>query len=272
MKKIVFTDLDGTLLDLKSYSYARSREAVEFLQNREIPLVFCSSKARAEQLAYQEALGVHHPFIVENGSAIYIPKGYFKQPIPFNTYHINQFEVIVVGEPVETIREAIANLRENLRLSFLCYCDLPAEEVSMYLGMDLNSARRAMQREFSESILQGSLSQRFFTELDKVGFRSIPGSRFQTIVSKQAHKGRAIELLLKLYEQEWGEVWSYGVGDHVNDYEMFKAVNEPALVQRPNGEWAMLEEPCARLINAIGPEGFSQAVYAMVGPQHKQAV
>ena len=45
MKKIVFTDLDGTLLDLKSYSYARSREAVEFLQNREIPLVFCSSKA-----------------------------------------------------------------------------------------------------------------------------------------------------------------------------------------------------------------------------------
>ena len=45
---VVFTDLDGTLLDHTSYSHQAAEPALEAIRERRIPLVFCTSKTRAE--------------------------------------------------------------------------------------------------------------------------------------------------------------------------------------------------------------------------------
>ena len=45
---VVFTDLDGTLLDKKTYSFEAAREALTELRARNIPLIVVSSKTRAE--------------------------------------------------------------------------------------------------------------------------------------------------------------------------------------------------------------------------------
>jgi len=74
---VVFTDLDGTLLDLSDYSYQAALPAVRYLQKQGIPIVFCSSKTRAEQAVYQQKLDIDDPFIVENGGAVYLPESYF---------------------------------------------------------------------------------------------------------------------------------------------------------------------------------------------------
>ena len=258
MRKVLLSDLDGTLLDLKSYSFAQSEASVNELKEEGVPIVFCSSKSRVEQEFYRGALGIEDPFIVENGSAIFIPRGYFSKKIPFNTYVIDDFEVITIGKPVGFIRDVIHQSRTYLGLSFTCYFDLSAEDVSMYTGLDLRSSRRAMQREFSETILKGDVNDGFLDFLSHNKLKSIPGSKFQTIISSNADKGKAVDILLALYENEWGEVKSYGVGDSVNDFEMLQTVDDPYLVQRPGSQWAELDDVTIKNVQGIGPAGWNK--------------
>lgn len=258
MKKILFTDLDGTLLDLKSHSFLQSISAIEQLKSQGMPIIFCSAKTRKEQEFYRESLRIKDPFIVENGSAIYIPKNYFSFSIDFNTYFTNDYEVIQLGEPVEGIRASIQKSREKMRLDFSLYNDLPVEDISMLRGLNVSSARRAMARDYSETILKGQTSNRFKKSLSGNGLKSIADSKFETVVSAQANKGRAVDILTSLYEKEFGKLTTYGVGDSIIDAEMLSNVDEPYLVQRNNGDWARLDNDRVRNIVGIGPLGWTR--------------
>src|SRR6185295_12866478 len=81
--KVVVTDLDGTLLDQDTYDWEPARSALERLRALGIPLVFCTTKTRAEVEHWRTITGNAHPFIVENGGAMYIPLGYFPFSVPF---------------------------------------------------------------------------------------------------------------------------------------------------------------------------------------------
>jgi len=73
---VVFTDLDGTLLDHSSYSFEAARPALEGLRARRIPVVPCTSKTRAEVEEIRTRLRNRDPFVVENGGAALIPAGW----------------------------------------------------------------------------------------------------------------------------------------------------------------------------------------------------
>jgi predicted mannosyl-3-phosphoglycerate phosphatase (HAD superfamily) len=76
-RTIIDTDLDGTFLDEEDYSFRESLPALRAAEERGIPVVFCSSKTRAEIEHLRKAAKVTDPFIVENGGAIFVPEGYF---------------------------------------------------------------------------------------------------------------------------------------------------------------------------------------------------
>ncbi|MCK5421566.1 MAG: HAD-IIB family hydrolase, partial [Deltaproteobacteria bacterium] len=69
---MVFTDLDGTLLEHETYSSEAAIPAINALKEKNIPLIFCTSKTRAEIEEIQFQLKNIHPFISENGGAIFI--------------------------------------------------------------------------------------------------------------------------------------------------------------------------------------------------------
>ena len=69
---VLFTDLDGTLLD-ERYRAGAAAPALARLRSVSVPVVFCSSKTRAEQEPLRRRHRVGGPFIVENGSAVLIP-------------------------------------------------------------------------------------------------------------------------------------------------------------------------------------------------------
>ena len=71
---LVFSDLDGSLLDHYTYSFLEALPTVNLLEQLNIPLVLASSKTRAEIIELRSALGNRHPFIVENGAAVFIPQ------------------------------------------------------------------------------------------------------------------------------------------------------------------------------------------------------
>jgi mannosyl-3-phosphoglycerate phosphatase family protein len=55
----------------------KTNELISVMKEKNIPLILTSAKTRLEQNKIREDLGLSDPFIVENGGAIVIPKGYF---------------------------------------------------------------------------------------------------------------------------------------------------------------------------------------------------
>src|SRR5690242_8205918 len=103
---IVFTDLDGTLLDAETYAFDASREALDALRARSVPLIPASSKTRAEIERLRADLDHHHPFIVENGGGMFIPKGYFDFPLEGAVLR-GPYQVIEFGLPYAALRLAL---------------------------------------------------------------------------------------------------------------------------------------------------------------------
>src|SRR4030043_458531 len=82
-----------------------------------IPVIFCSSKTRVEQEVYRHGLGVFHPFVVENGGAIFIPEGYF--PFKFD-YHGTKdgYQIIELGIAYHEVRRILERIRADAKINF----------------------------------------------------------------------------------------------------------------------------------------------------------
>ena len=69
---IIFSDLDGTLLDHKTYTFDPALEALSIIKSRQIPLILSSSKTRAEIERIQSHLALKDPFIFEMDQVFFI--------------------------------------------------------------------------------------------------------------------------------------------------------------------------------------------------------
>lgn len=269
MGAIAFSDLDGTLLDLVTYSCEVARPAVELLRARGIPLVLCSSKTRAEMEHYRRELALDTPFIVENGSAIFIPEGCLDEGGPPEGL-VQGFSVIELGLGVGEIRARLAGILGELGLDLRGYADLSPPEIGRRTGLDEEGVRRASQREYSETLLQESFNPETLDRLQKAlasrGLSGVAGSRFFTVTGRGADKGRATRLARKLYQLQDPSLISVGIGDGANDGPMLAEVDLPYLVQKPDGTWAEMEIEIARLVrvDGVGPAGFRKMVGAIV--------
>ena len=91
-KVVLFSDLDGTLLDHETYSFQDASEALELIKTKGIPLVLCTSKTREEIQHYRNLLDNRYPFISENGGGIFIPKNYSFLKKFYHIVHHNVFD------------------------------------------------------------------------------------------------------------------------------------------------------------------------------------
>ena len=92
---LVFTDLDGSLLDHHNYRHDEADPVLQNLKQLQIPLIPVSSKTQSEIEQINVSLDNPHPFICENGAAIFIPVDYFpEQPADTKTsgqYWVKEF-------------------------------------------------------------------------------------------------------------------------------------------------------------------------------------
>lgn len=260
-RTVIVSDLDGTLLDRETYSYHKAWAALCAAQHRGIPVVFCSSKTRAEQAAYRRIFGIQDPFIVEDGGAIFVEEGYFKKEFTFDRI-LGSFRVIELGTPYEVIRRAIEAVRAETGIQLRGYKDLSAVEVARFTNLDRESAVLAMRREYQETIVSVHSPGELEVLTDAFaqrGLRLTKGGRFLA-VSGAHDKGRAVEILAALYRREYGEVRLVGIGDSHNDLPMLAAVNIPVLVQKKPDVWEEIGTPNLLRVNGVGPEGWSRFV------------
>ena len=68
---LIFSDLDGSLLDIHTYDWQPAIPWLDRLLDYQIPIILCSSKTVAEMLEIQQELGLEGlPLIAENGAVI----------------------------------------------------------------------------------------------------------------------------------------------------------------------------------------------------------
>jgi hydroxypyruvate reductase len=268
-KTIVFTDLDGTLLDAKTYSFREALPALDMLQKRRIPLILCSSKTRAEMEACRHHLNNGHPFISENGGGIFIPSGYFSFPIEAEA--VNGYQVITLGMPYADIKSRFAHLRKQIPAPVRGFADMPAEEIAALTGLPLPEAMLAKQRDFDEPfIFRGEPDQRFLQAIESMGLRWTQGRIFH--IMGHHDKGRAVKLLTSLYERQYGPITSIGLGDGYNDLPMLQAVNHPVLVRHEDGSFeARIDIPGLLKTQLPGPAGWNETLLRLLPDEKGEA-
>jgi mannosyl-3-phosphoglycerate phosphatase family protein len=263
---IVITDLDGTMLDQRTYSYEHSLPAIEKLQERQIPLILCSSKTAAEITRLWRELRLAHPFICENGGAIYLPRNYFPFPIAAVKPR-SLFDVVEFGA-------AILDLRAALRQA-ACRCDVKVKsfgtmtlgEIIFRTGLTMDQAIYARQREYDEPFLIGAgAEESLLTALRERGFMITRGDRFYHLTAGH-DKGEAVESLLNLYRRQYGSLVSVGLGNSANDLPMLRETGLAVLVRNPDSTWdAEITKHLANVerTDAIGPRGWREAIDAIL--------
>jgi len=259
LKFIIFSDLDGTLLD-DNYSFEGAKPGLEILKSKKIPLIFCSAKTKSEQLLIRSKMNISDPFIVENGSAIYIPVSEFEEgdKNPENEKIKGALEVIVLGVRVEEIQKEIENLRKENYI--LYYGIMSAKEVSEITGLTIEDAKRAKDREFGETIVKADKTA--LNELQKK-YNVVSGGRFIQVFGKGADKGKAVKILTEMYQKKFGDIFSIGIGNGPNDEPMLDAVMQPALVKNINGTFPDINvKEVKKLFKSEkpGPEGWTEVI------------
>lgn len=264
-KKVVFTDLDGTLLHPLTYSYIQALDAIRLLQVKGIPIIFCSAKTRSEQEVYREELGIKDPFIVENGGAIFIHKDYFRFSFSYDKV-IQDYLVIELGIPYQEVRQRLEGVVRESDCYIRGFGDMSVEEVAKETGLNLKFAELAKQREYGETIMiEGSRKgvELALNRLKKAGLNYTFGGRFYEIMGGN-DKGKAVKILLELFKLNFGQIVTIGIGDNENDLPMLAVVDLPRLVQRQDKRWRKLKLRNIRLVKGVGPEGWSKAVRELI--------
>lgn len=269
---IIFTDLDGTLLDAKTYSFEPALPSLRLIKEKGIPLIICSSKTRKEIEYYRKRLDNHHPFISENGGGIFIPKGYsgFKiEDLGVKTEETPYYHVVRLGARYHDLREAIKELRKE-GFDVKGFGDMTAEELANIANMNIDEARMAMEREFDEPfIYKGDDAElkRLFESIKTKGFSYTQGRFFHILGNSD--KGKAVSILTDLYEKKFLEITTIAIGDSPNDLPMLKRVDYPVIVQKPDGSYDQgINIPNLIRAGGIGPEGWNKAIRSILRDFH----
>ena len=266
-RMVIFTDLDGTMLDYYTYSCEVVKPLVEKLKRAGMEIVLCSSKTRAEIEEYRKRLRLETPFIVESGGAIFIDKDYFPFQYDYNRV-IGNYRVIELGLTYKEVRRILKNIRRGNNLSFRGFGDMDDAQVAALTGLDMASAGRARMREYSETLeISGSESdiRQILGKIKDAGLNWSRGSRLSTVAGG-SDKGVAVRVLSGFYRKKLGRIKTIGIGDSPNDDPMLAEVDLPVLVQKPVGYWETnVKLPNLYRVNGIGPRGWVKAIGKLTG-------
>jgi mannosyl-3-phosphoglycerate phosphatase family protein len=260
---ILLTDLDGSLLEESSYSPEPAREALHRIRGLGLPLVFCTSKTRAEVEHLRSILSNEHPFITENGGALFVPDGYFRTefdtPSRRDTYVVYEF-----GTPYNELVTALHRASQQTGCRVRGFHDMNPDEVSRRYGLSLEQSRLAKIREYDEpfEILDPPGSE-LLAAIEALGKHWTRGGRLHHITG-HGNKDHSVNLLASCYRRAFGDIITVGLGDGMNDLDFLSCVDVPVIIRSKAAEELRSLLPRARLTDLAGPAGWNRAVLELL--------
>ena len=239
---VVFSDLDGTLLDHDSYSWQAAVPALDRLADIGAGVVLASSKTAAEITVLQREMDLSNwPAIVENGAGL---MGQSVTP----TY--------------PDLRAALERVPSGLRQMFRGFGDMSVEEIAEITGLPQADAARAAERMFSEpGIWSGTEAERgqFETALADLRVSARYGGRFLTLSFGGTKADQMAEVLSRYPARH-----TVALGDAPNDVEMLEAAEFGIIIANPHRAALppLATEHTGRIIRTkeAGPSGWNRAM------------
>jgi mannosyl-3-phosphoglycerate phosphatase len=245
---LIFTDLDGTLLDHKTYELNEAKEMLGYISEQKIPLIIVTSKTKDEVIELQKKLNISYPFIIENGAGIFIPKE-------------KDFELITLGKSYETTINAFKEYSKKFPIKG--FHEMSNEEVSLYTGLTENKAKLARKRTFSEPfVLEDETKIKELKQFALAdGFDVVKGGRFYHLITFGQDKAKAVFEMKKYYENLYNKSFkTIALGDGENDITMLKCVDIPILIKKYDGTFISCVIKNLIKSKYIGPKGWNDSL------------
>ncbi len=247
---VIFSDLDGTLLDHDTYRFDAAQPALDRLRHHAIPVVLASSKTAAELQRLQGAMRIcAYPAIVENGAGV-----------------IGLGAAATRATEYEALRAHLDSLPEGLRAGFTGFGDMTSDEVAKLTGLPMNEAALARDRHFSEpGLWSGSAEDKaeFLAALEMKGVQAREGGRFLTLSFGRTKASRMAQVA-RLYQPDA----TIALGDAPNDVEMLEAADYGFIIRNPHRpalpELAGEAEGRIKRTETPGPQGWNTAIHSML--------
>ncbi|NIA19550.1 MAG: HAD hydrolase family protein [Xanthomonadaceae bacterium] len=248
MTLIIFTDLDGTLLDRESYSWEPARTALERCRQSRVPVVAVTSKTLAETRVLSEEIGLDPRFIFENGGGICLEDGGY----------------LPLGIPYGKLRHDFAILATRFHLRGMGDMSIP--ELVQMTGLTRGEALLAKERLFSEPFLYvGDELAELEAAAAGQGLQVIRGGRFYHLMAEKQSKGNAVRKWVQQFGDNFDRLlFTAALGDSPNDFSMLAVVDYPFLVRQENGQSVSCSLESIARTRDVGPAGWSEAVMQLL--------
>ena len=266
LQPIIFTDLDGTLLDHADYNTNNISELLQQLQNAHIPVVFNTSKTFCEVIELKNDLNIQQPFIVENGAAVFIPEDYFELK-PIGCKKIGAYWCYAMAKPLSSLLDDLNTLKADYKAHYKLFSDLSSEQISELTGLDDAQARRAQTRDYSDPLYwygNDELLTAFVNDVEALGYDIKIGGRFIHI-AKNTDKSAAQQWLVKQFTHHFRKPLTViALGDSDNDKQMLEHANIAIIIANPASKKPVkLSRNKARYSQSPAPLGWIEEITSL---------
>lgn len=250
MTLLIFTDLDGTLMEHESYSIDAARPALELLRARGVTPIINSSKTQAEIAHIQQQLQLQGPFIGENGAVLCNFTGNQEAG------DVRQF-----GMPMTAWLDKVHDIRRKQNYRFEGFSDWSVTQVADRTGLSIDDAERAKTRYFSEPILwrdTAAALREFVAVLDSLELQLVEGGRFHCVQGR-FDKSTAMNWLSEHSQDH--ECVVVALGDSPNDLRMLEAADIAVIIKSAKSGQMQVNHPTHHIrTQRPGPAGWHDAI------------
>lgn len=252
-KLVIFSDLDGCLLNKADYDWSSAQPVLEQLRRLAIPVVLNSSKTVAEMTELLDEFDLTGtPFISENGGVIH-----------WGTSRADPSgNLQVTGTPRQEILSVLASLKANFQ--FRSFTDLGISGIIEHTGLPRRKAELAADRRSTEPLLWDDSPARidaFRTALQAHQLTLTRGGRFWHVAGPVS-KGSAMKIVAGHYQGRYApaSVTTAGIGDSPIDQSMLDVADCPIGIPAGGSLNVSVDTSRGIVAGCEGSAGWAEAV------------